>query len=226
MNGSQQLYALTLKDLIKLQPKNQVVLAEFYASRQEAIPRRMRRLRTNGTATGTSVTVTNPSSTTAPLTAVIEETLLSYEQLEVLRTQKAHTLSTNVSYQFTQQLEALKLTDIEGQCVLMLRVPTKGLFKFASAASPKLVETIIRVCRTMVHSEKRFQQEHKSRIAPFSYIQFCFQLLVQVTTLPRIESALMMIDVDHRASLDDLLAYYSSISSTLTDVEKLNRLRK
>ena len=231
MLGDKQLYTLTLKELIKLQPNNQIVLSEFYTARQETVPRQMRRLRTNQTSTSTSSPLSNSASTaigtnTAALTTVMEQTFLSYEQLEVLRTQKAQPFSSNVSYQFTQQLDVLKLTDIEGQCLLMLRLPAKGLFKFASSASPKLVEAITRVCRTMVHAEKRYQQEHKSHIAPFSYIQFCFQLLIQLTTLPRIDSALSMIDVDHRTSLDDLLAYYSSISSTLTDVDKLNRLRK
>ena len=65
----------------------------------------------------------------------------------------------------------------------------------------------------MVYAEKRYQQEHKSSILSFSYITFCFNILIELTTLPRIESTLLMIDQNCRASLDDLLSYYSSISS-------------
>ena len=39
-------YELTLKECVKVQPNNQIVLAEYYAHRHEQIPRRKRRIRT------------------------------------------------------------------------------------------------------------------------------------------------------------------------------------
>ncbi|CAF3435057.1 unnamed protein product [Rotaria sp. Silwood1] len=230
MSRNNQLYEITLKNLIKLQPNNQTVLAEYYTSRHEQIPRKMRRLRTNPINTTTSKSVPSVSSSSdmgnskSPI--IIEENNLSYEELEQIRTQKITSSSINTSYLFGQQLNSLKLNDIKSQCSLVLRLPTKGLFKIANSASSKLVEVIINACRIMVDAEKRYQQVHKSSILQFSYIKFCFNILIELTTLPRIESALLMIGQDYRASLDDLLSYFSSISSILHDVNKLDRLRK
>ncbi|CAF5019315.1 unnamed protein product, partial [Rotaria sp. Silwood1] len=53
MSRNNQLYEITLKNLIKLQPNNQTVLAEYYTSRHEQIPRKMRRLRTKPITTDT-----------------------------------------------------------------------------------------------------------------------------------------------------------------------------
>jgi hypothetical protein len=227
MTRNDHLYKSTLKDLIKIQPTNQTILAEYYTTRHEQIPRKKRRLRTNPTSTTSTVIPSSSSEIkNSPPTILIEEDNLSFEDLEQIRTQKKSPLSTNTPYQFTQQLNALKSNDIKGQCSLILRIPAKGLFKLSSTASPKLIETLVRVCRTMVYAEKRYQQEHKSLILPFSYITFSFNILVELTILPRIESTLSMIDQTCRASLDDILAYYSSISLMLNDVNKLDRLRK
>ena len=185
----------------------------------------MRRLRTTASsskpAASSAADANQPSSTSA--VAVIR---LTFEQLEELRNKKALPLSTNTPYQFTQQLNTLKADDTQGHCALVLRIPPKGLFKLASSASPKLVEILVNACQTMVHAEQRHQQEHKTSIFPFSYVRFCFNLMIELTALPRVESALSMIDPACRASLDDLLAYLSSISSTLNDTDKLSRLRK
>ena len=40
-----RLYRLTLKDFLKIQPNNQMFFQEYYSSRHEQIPRKMRRLR-------------------------------------------------------------------------------------------------------------------------------------------------------------------------------------
>ncbi|CAF4644236.1 unnamed protein product, partial [Rotaria sp. Silwood2] len=230
MSRNNQSYELTLQNLIKLQPNNQTVLAEYYTSRHEQIPRKMRRLRTNPINTTTSKPSSSSSSSSdmgnSKSTIVMEENNLSYEELEQIRTQKLNSLSTNAPYLFEQQLNSLKSNDIKGQCSLILRLPTKGLFKVTSTATPKLVETIINACRIMVDAEKRYQQQHKSTILQFSYIKYCFNILVELTTLPRIDSALSMTSQHYQASLNDLLSYYSSISSILNDVNKLDRLRK
>jgi len=222
-------YRTTLKSLLKIQPNNQTILSEYYASRHEQIPRKMRRLRANPIDTTTNNNTSSASSSVinnSKPTMIIQENNLSYEELEQIRTQKILPFSMNTKYQFTQQLDALKSHDIKGACSLILRLPVKGLFKIVSGASVKLVETIVNVCQTMIYAEKRYQQEHKSSVLPFSYITFSFNMLIELTTLPRLESTLLMIDQNCRAALDDLLSYSSSISSILNDVDKLDRLRK
>jgi hypothetical protein len=211
MVPNDKLYRSTLKDFLKLQPNNQTVLNEYYTSRHEQIPRQMRRLRTipTNTTTNNSTSISSSDIKNSQSTITIEENNFSYEELEQIRTQKTLPLSTNTPYQFTQQLNALKPNDIKGQCSLILRLPPKGLFRIANTATTKLVEIIINTCRTMVYAEKHYQQEHKS-----------------LTTLPRIESSLSMMDPTCRSSLDDLLSYYSSIPSLFKDVNKLDRLRK
>jgi hypothetical protein len=228
MVPNDKLYRSTLKDFLKLQPNNQTVLNEYYTSRHEQIPRQMRRLRTipTNTTTNNSTSISSSDIKNSQSTITIEENNFSYEELEQIRTQKTLPLSTNTPYQFTQQLNALKPNDIKGQCSLILRLPPKGLFRIANTATTKLVEIIINTCRTMVYAEKHYQQEHKSLIPSFSYIQFCYNILIELTTLPRIESSLSMMDPTCRSSLDDLLSYYSSIPSLFKDVNKLDRLRK
>jgi hypothetical protein len=225
ISRNDKLYRLTLKDFIKLQPNNQTVLNEYYSSRHEQIPREMRRLRTNTNPSSVSTLSSSDLKNSKP-TIVVEENNLSYEELEQIRTQKTQPFSTNTPYQFTQQLTSLKTNDIKGQCSLILRIPAKGLYKIVNTATPKLVEIIINACRTMVYAEKRYQQEHKSSILSFSYIQFCYNILIELTTLQRIEPTLLMLDQNHRSSLDDVLSYYASLPSLFKDVNKLDRLRK
>ncbi|CAM4747662.1 unnamed protein product [Rotaria magnacalcarata] len=222
MSCNKHSYQLTLKELIKLQPNNQTILAEYYTSRNEQIPRRLRRLRTN------PVNATASKSSTPPVIEVskplnpIEENYLAYEELEKIRSQK---LTINARHQFEQQLHSLKPNDLKSQCSLILRLPTKGLFKITGPATSKGVETIVSACRIMIDAEKIYQQANKSSILQFSYVKFCFNILLELATLPRLDSALLMMDPMHRASLDNLLAYFSSLSSILTDVNKLDRLK-
>jgi hypothetical protein len=75
----------------------------------------------------------------------------------------------------------------------------------------------------MIQIEENYQQEHKLIILPFSYIEFCFKILNQLTILPEIDSILSMIDENYRILLDDLISYYSS---RFNDGEILNRLKK
>jgi hypothetical protein len=237
MLSNDSLYRTTLKSLLKIQPNNQTILSEYYTSRHEQIPRKMRRLRTNPTDTTTTTNNNNNNTTsvssssssdikTSKSSMIIEENNLSYEELEKIRLKKVLPFSVNTRYQFTQQLNILKSHDIKGACLLILRLPSKGLLKITSGATPKLIETIVNACRTMVYAEKRYQQDHKSSILPFSYITFSFNILIELTTLPRLDSTILMINENCRASLDDLLSYYSSISSIFNDVSKLERLRK
>ncbi|CAF3328850.1 unnamed protein product [Rotaria socialis] len=215
-------YQLTLKELIKLQPNNQTILAEYYTSRHEQIPRRLRRLRTNpANATASKSSTPSVIEVSKPLNT-IEENYLSYDDLEKIRSQKS---TINARHQFEQQLHSLKANDLKSQCSLILRLPTKGLFKITGPATSKGVETIVNACRIMIDAEKLYQQANKSSILQFSYVKFCFNILIELATLPRLDSALLMMDPMHRASLDYLLAYFSSISSILTDVNKLDRLK-
>lgn len=56
-------YELTLKECMKLQPNNQIILAEYYTYRHEQIPRKKRRIRTRS----------------------IDDNQLSYDELEQIR---------------------------------------------------------------------------------------------------------------------------------------------
>ncbi|CAF1273581.1 unnamed protein product [Adineta ricciae] len=232
MTHNRELHESTLKDLLKIEPNNQTILNEYYTSRREPIPREMRRLRTNPAKASENNSLpeaSTPSSHTQvdkPSTNTIEGINLSYDELEQIRAQKLLPLSTNTPYQFTQQLNALKPSDTKSQCSLVLRIPPKGLYKLASAASAKLVEFIANACRIMVFAEKRYQHENKSLILPFSYASFCYNLLSELVTLQRIESAVAMVDDHCRLALDDLLTYYSSMPSLFPDIKKLDRLRK
>jgi tetratricopeptide (TPR) repeat protein len=227
MLSNDSLYRLTLKNLLEIQPNNQIILSEYFSSQHEQIPRKMRRLRANNSTDTTSIT---PSSSSMEIknSQSIESNNLSYEELEEIRMKKNLPFSFNTKFQFTQQLTLLKSDDIKGACSLILRLPIKGLLKIISGVSPKLIETIVLACRTMIYAEARYKQTHElsASSSSFSYITFSFNILIELTTLPRLDSALSMIDQQCRASLDDLLAYSSSVSTIINDLGKLERLRK
>ena len=190
------------------------------------MPRQKRRLRTTPTTT-----VTTKAAETVnfvpPLPVEIksiETPFISYDDLEIIR-KKTRRMSSNTGYQFSKMLNELKETDIGGQCQLMLSVPNKMLYNFAHNASPKIVEMILRVCRTVTEAEKVFTGHNPSTPLPYSYTEFSFQLLVQLTTLPRLDSALGMIGPDYQLTLNEMLEYYSSISSLSDEIEKLQKLR-
>lgn len=231
MLSNESSYRITLKNLLKIQPNNQTLLSEYYTSRHEQIPRKMRRIRTNQIDSTTKTPTSNPSPSSSSdskttTTTIAEKLNLSYEELEEIREKKLQRFVESTRYQFTQQINNLKSHDIKGACSLILRLPEKSLLKIISGVTPKIIETIVLACHTMIYAEKRYQQEHKSSIVQFSYIKFSFNILTELTTIPRLDSTLAMIDENCRAMLDDLLTYYSSISSILNGVEKLDRLRK
>lgn len=213
-------YQLTLEDLVKLQPNNQTILAEYFSHQNEQIPRKMRRLRS------TPIDDSPPTNSIQLPVLPTVELALTYNELEEIRAKKTPQFSPNTRYQFTQQLDALKSHDIKAVCSFVLRLPTKGLFKIATNASVKLIEIIVLASRAMIDAEKHHQQENKSIILPYSYRTMAFNLLVELTTLPRLDLNLSMIDQHCRAVLDDLLTYFASISTILADVDKLERLRK
>ena len=229
MLSNETSYRSTLKELLDIHPNNQNVLAEYFASQHEPIPRKMRRLRPAPSVPtqSTSIIPTSTAETPTSLSTIaLEDTALSYEELEEIRKKKLSPFTMNNKYQFTQQLNALKSEDFKAACSLILRLPEKGLFKVISAASEKLIKTMVKTARTMIYAERRYQQEHKSAILSFSYVTFAFNLLCELTTLPRLDSTISMIDQTTRAALDEILTYFSSISSILTGIEKLDRLRK
>ncbi|CAF0937621.1 unnamed protein product [Adineta ricciae] len=63
-----QLYELTLKEYLKLQPNNQIVLTEYYSCRHEKIPRKKRRIRIHSSSSKSE-----------------NDNNLSYEDLEQIR---------------------------------------------------------------------------------------------------------------------------------------------
>jgi hypothetical protein len=222
--SNDSLYRLTLKHLLKIQPNNQIILSEYFSSQHEQIPRQMRRLRANNLTDTTSITPS--TSVEIKNSQSNKENNLSYEELEQIRTKKFLPFSVDTRYQFSQQLTTLKSDDIKGACSLILRLPAKGLFKIVTNASVKLIETIVNACRTMIYAEARYKQTHDLSTSSFSYITFSFNILIELTTIPRLDSTLLMIDQPCRESLDDLLAYSSSVSTIINDVSKLERLRQ
>jgi hypothetical protein len=88
MLRNDRLYESTLKEYIKFQPNNQIILAEYYSSRHEQIPRKKRRIRNN-------------------------ENILSYEELEQIRLEKIFSnLSLDSNDIKNQCLVILHLTEI------------------------------------------------------------------------------------------------------------------
>ncbi|CAF3694483.1 unnamed protein product [Rotaria sp. Silwood1] len=197
MSRDDRLHELILKECIKLQPHNQIILSEYYTCRREQIPREKRRIRTNQI-----------------ISKVNNDNSLSYNELEQIRLNKIYSNTL------------LNSNDIKDQCSFILHLPEKNSLQSFDCATIKLIEIIINISRIMIQAEQHYQQEHKSEILSFSYIKFCFHILVELTKLPQIDIVLSTIDENYRALLDDLLSYYSSISSIFNDIEQLNRLKK
>jgi len=136
---------------------------------------------------------------------------LSYEQLEQIRLEEIFPSSA---------FDLQNSNDIKDQCWFILHS-----FQSIDLVTKPLIELVVNVSRMMIQAEQYYQQENITKILPFSYIKFCFNILIQLTTLPEIDRALSMLDENSRKLLEDLLEYYSSISSIFSDVEKLNRLK-
>ncbi|CAF2993598.1 unnamed protein product [Rotaria socialis] len=185
----------TLRECIRIQPTNQIVLTEYYSSQHEKVPRKKRRIRTN------------PIPSTS-----INRDILSYEELEQIR---LATMLSNLS---------LNSNDIKDQCSFILHAPKKIFFESYDFASTHFIETIINLCRTMLRAEVHYQEAHKSVILPFSYTKFWFDIFVELAKVPQVNTALCMIDEKYRTILDDLLSYYESLS-IYNVLEHLNSLR-
>lgn len=196
MSNEYRLRESTLKQCIKLQPHNQIVLAEYYSSQHEQIPRKQRRIRTNPIL---------PKSSS--------ENSLSYEELEQIR---LHTMYSHLS---------LNSDDIKDQCSFILHSSEINFFQSFDYATSKLVETITNICHIMIQAEKNYQRDNKTTIIPFSYTDLCYRLLVELTKLPQLDVAILMLDNHPRLLLNDLLSYYSSISSIYNNVEQLDPLK-
>lgn len=176
-------YELTLKECLKLQPNNQIVLAEYHTNRHEQIPRKKRRIRTKS----------------------IDENNLTYEELEQIRLDEINPNSS------------LDSKDIKEQCSFILHLQSLDLI------TTTLIETIVNTSRIMIQTEENYQQEHQSSVLSFSYIKYCFDILIQLTTLPQIDSVLSMMEDNYRILLNELILYYST---RFDDAEKLNRLKR
>lgn len=196
MSNDGYLHESTLKECMNIQPHNQIILAEYYKSRREPIPRKKRRIRIN------------PVSS-----ASINENRLSYEELEQIRSNE---ILPNSS---------LESNDIEQQCSFILHLPESHSFQSLDSSTSILIETMIDISQVMIQAEKQYQTENRSTILPFSYTKFCFDILIELSRLPDIDTALSMIDENHRNLLDELLSYYSSLSSARIDIEQLDRLK-
>lgn len=178
-----RLYELTLKEYIKLQPNNQIILAEYYTYRHEQIPRKKRRIRTKS----------------------INEYNLSYEELEQIRLEKINENSS------------IDSSDIKEQCSFLLHLQS------FDSITTKFVESIINISRLMMQAEENYQHEHKSMVLPFSYIDFCFNIFIELTKFPQIDLVLTLLEENYRILLDELISYYSS---RYDDSEKLNQLKR
>ena len=196
MLHNHHLYEITLRECIKLQPHNQIILSEYYSCRHENVPRKKRRIRMN--------LISSKS---------IKETSLSYEELEYIRLNNIYLNSS------------INSDNIKEQCSFILHLPEKNLLQSLNCTTMHLVEVIIQISRIMIHAEQQYQQEHKSSVLPFSYIRFCFDILIELTKVPQLDHALSMIDENYRYLLDELLSYYWSMSSIFKDVEQLNCLK-
>ncbi|CAF1219727.1 unnamed protein product [Adineta steineri] len=184
-------YELTLKEYIKIEPHNQIVLAEYYTYRREQIPRKKRRIRINSISS-----------------KVNNEDQLTYEQIEQMRCEE---IVPNSS------IDLENITDIKEQCSFILHS-----FQLITYPTKKLLEIIIHICRIMLRAEDLYRKKNATEEVPFSYVRFCFDILVQLTEFPQIDIALLMIDQHSRKSLDHLIDCYSE---EYNDSEKLNRLR-
>ncbi|CAF2074275.1 unnamed protein product [Rotaria magnacalcarata] len=197
MSREYRSYESTLRECIRIQPTNQIVLTEYYNSQHEKIPRKKRRIRMN----------------LIPSTS-INSNSISYEELEQIR---LATMFSNLS---------LNSNDIKDQCSFILHAPEKIFLESHDFSATNLIETIINLCRTMLRAEVHYQEAHKSIILPFSYTTFCFDILVELAKVPQVNVALCMIDEKYRTILDDLLSYYESLSTIYNDLEQLNSLKK
>jgi hypothetical protein len=73
----------------------------------------------------------------------------------------------------------------------------------------------------------QIEENHQSNVSSFSYTKFCFEILIQLTTLPEIDSILSMMEDNYRVLLDELISYYSKkFTDDDDDAEKLNRLKR
>ncbi|UJR21886.1 hypothetical protein I4U23_024958 [Adineta vaga] len=88
------LYESTLKEYLKLQPNNQIVLSEYYTCRHEKIPRKKRRIRINSSSSKSDM-----------------ETCLSYEELERIRSEEI-CFNSSISFENTN--------DLKEQCSIIL----------------------------------------------------------------------------------------------------------
>jgi hypothetical protein len=106
--------------------------------------------------------------------------------------------------------------DIREQCSFILHLQSMD------SISTKLIEMIVNTSRVMTQAE----ENHQRSVTPFSYIKYCFDILIQLTTLPQIDSVLFMMDENYRILLNDLISYYLRKYDDNDDAEKLNRLKR
>lgn len=175
-------YELIMKECVRLQPNNQIILAEYYSYKRKQIPRKNRRIRRKS----------------------IDEILLSYDELEQIRSESIY------------QNASIDSDDIREQCSLILHSTSFEIL------TTKLLQTIINVNRMIIRSEEKYQQEHPSEILPFSYIKYMLDIWKELTAVPDISSSLSMLDEQNRMLVDELIDYYAK----KFDVEKLNRLER
>ncbi|CAF4401855.1 unnamed protein product, partial [Adineta steineri] len=155
-------YELTLKEYIKIEPHNQIVLAEYYTYRREQIPRKKRRIRINSISS-----------------KVNNEDQLTYEQIEQIRCEEIFPNSS---------IDLENITDIKEQCSFILHS-----FQLITYPTKKNLEIIIHMCRIMLRAEDLYRKKNATEKVPFSYVRFCFDILVQLTEFSQIDIALLMI---------------------------------
>ena len=201
-------YESTLQQCLKLQPSNQILLAEYHSERREAIPRKKRRIRLPPTSPSKMIKTGS--------TDIHSKTPLTFEELEQLREQ----ISEDPVYTLQAQLDLLKSDDIEGQCAFVLRLSEKNMDETFAAATEKLVTTIFDASRTMTKLERNYQEEHPSLTLPFSYTEFCFQIFTALQNLPNIEAMSLCIVDKHQTKRNELKEYFSSSPALSNEMEQ------
>jgi hypothetical protein len=186
-------YELTLKECIKIQPNNPIILGEYYSSKHKQIPRKKRRIRMN----------------------LFDENILSYEELEQIRLKKIESELT---------LDLIYSNSIQNYCLFILHLSEINFFQsFHLTSMKKFIEIFIHFNQLIIQLEENYQKNNQIINLNFSYINYCFQILIQLTNIQQIELILSMIDDNYRLLLDQLIDYYSTSFDQLHVLKKLKK---
>ena len=194
-------YGTLLQTCIKLQPSNVVLLTEYHSIRHHSVPREKRRLR----------------PPTVAATTETEEKPLTWTELEEMR-------ENSIIYdsaELADELEALQLDDLRGQCSFVLSLPEKNTIKPITAVSKKLLQVVINASKAII------ELEQSSGGNPYySYLDFCFQLVERVSQLPSATNSAGMLDESYRQALAALVENFTSVPAYCDAADSLRQLQQ